>query len=348
LRIVQYFPGVVPPPTYGGIERMVHWITRELERVGHDVTVIADRRSTIAQAVPGVTLIPIPDDCDDWRTLLPGDADVIHIHNQPKIPLPEAPFIITEHGHRTTLRAYPPNMVFLSRTHAANHHSDVYVYNGIPVEEYELQRTKEPFMLFMAKLSWKVKNAKTAFHLSFDSGFPLKAAGGDLWGTPKLWGGWTLRAPFHKGLLTDVGSVGGAQKLGLLQDAKLLYYLVKWDEPFALAPHEAMACGTPVLASPNGALTEYLRHGENGFFASTYKEALQIVNEVAAMGPQETAAMADRCRASAFSIEDCVQGYLRLYERVIAERYLYPPEQCKSIYLRRPRSTKVRRLPFMI
>ena len=120
--------------------------------------------------------------------------------------------------HRPILKAYPPNTVFLSRTHAANHHSEIYVYNGIPIDEYPLKKTKDLFMLFMAKLAWRVKNAKTAFHLSFDSGLPLKIAGGDLWGTPRLWGGWTLRAPFYRGLLTDVGNVGGVAKRKLLQD----------------------------------------------------------------------------------------------------------------------------------
>ncbi|MHC4134303.1 MAG: glycosyltransferase [Planctomycetota bacterium] len=359
MHIVKYIAGITPPPAYGGIERLGFWIIRELVKLGHKVTVITDERSTIGEVLEGVDVLPrmpieridvVPPPGErDYRDLIPKDADVVHFHaTLPLDALPEVPYLVTEHGNRRRFRGYAPNTVFVSKSHAYNHQGDVYVYNGIPIEEYPLQTRKDDFLLFMAVLGWRVKNAKTAIHLSFDSGMPVKLAGGELWRNRKMWGGWMLRAPFKASLIDVVGNVGGAPKLKLLRDARLLFYLVNWEEPFALAAHEALACGTPVLASPNGALPEYLRHGENGFVVSSYREALAAVRQVAAMGPEETAALAARCRESAYPIENTARGYLELYERVAQERWLYPPERARALGLRPLHSRRIRRYPFML
>ncbi|MHC4549296.1 MAG: glycosyltransferase, partial [Planctomycetota bacterium] len=323
-------------------------------------SIITDARSTIADVCEGVRVIPRPpvarmdvvpppEEGWDYRDLIPEDADVVHFHAVlPLAALPEVPYLVTEHGNRRKFKAYAPNTVFVSKRHAYNHHADLWVYNGIPVDEYPLKTVKQSFMLYMAHLGWRVKNAKTAIHLSFDSGFPLKLAGGDLWRTRKLWGGWMLRALTKRSLLTGVGDVGGRPKLALLQDAKLLFYVVNWEEPFGLAVHEALACGTPVLASPNGALPEFVAQGENGYVVASYREALDALEQIAAMGPEETAAMAERCRRSAYSIEDCARGYVDLYERVVRERWLYPPEKAPSLGLRKLSSKRIRRYPFMV
>jgi hypothetical protein len=60
------------------------------------------------------------------------------------------------------------------------------------------------------------------------------------------------------------------------------------------------------------------------------------------MGPDETAEMALRCRESALTIETCVDRYLDLYAQVIRDRYLYPPEQARNLYYRRPRPRRIR------
>lgn len=124
MNIVQYYPGLIPPPDYGGIERVVYWLTRELVRQGHAVTVIADGRSRIAEAVPGVRLIPIPELCPDYRSLIPRDADIVHLHVIPPLDrLPDCPYLITEHGNRNHFKDYAPNIVFVSKSHAKNHGS---------------------------------------------------------------------------------------------------------------------------------------------------------------------------------------------------------------------------------
>ena len=371
MHIVQYIPGTTPPPAYGGIERIGFWITRELTKRGHRLTVITNEESTIEEEVPGVRMVRIPtvDRWDvipspgewDYRDLIPADADLVHFHAAlPLDSLPETPFLVTEHGIRpkvytdtTRFHGHAPNTVFVSRSHARNHGGEIFVYHGVPLDEYPLRTEKDDFMLFMAALGWRGKNAKTAIHLSFDTGMPIKLAGGDLTKNRRMRGAWMARAPFHKSLLEGVGMVSGQRKLDLLQKARLLFYLVGWEEPFALAPHEALACGTPVLGS-FGALREYIREGENGFIASTYREALARVRQVMTMDPEQLESMARRCRQSAYRIEDCVTGYLELYERVLRDRWLYPPEQARALYLRlnsrrlRPGNRRIRRYPFKL
>lgn len=343
MHIVQLFPGVVPPVDYGGIERVVFWISRELVRRGHKVTLVARAESAIETRVPGTTLVPWPEDIDDYRTLIPADADVLHFHAPPPLDqLPDKPYISTEHGNRRGFRSFPPNTVFVGKNHARNNGGDVYVLNGVPLDEFRLATEKQDYMVFMALLRMRSKNAKTLAHLAIDSDMPAVFAGGDLWKEKRINGWWKWRARFHPELFRTVGFVSGEKKIKIIQDARLLFHLVNFHEPGALGPLEALACGTPVLASPNGVLPEYIVHGENGFICNSYGEAVSAARRVKQMSADEMASFARRCRESTFSIETSVDGYLELYDRVIAEQFLYPPERARDIYYRRPRPRRIR------
>lgn len=372
MHIVQCVLGITPPPKYGGVERLGFWFAREMIRRGHRVSVMTDPRSTIGKLLPEVEVIPMPtlDPVDllpiprdwDYRDLIPTDADVVHFHAAPPPEaLPEVPFIVTEHGIRRVTRnpdrfhGYSPNTVFVSRSHAENHGAELFVDNGVPLEDYPLETVKDDYMLFLAALSWRRKNAKTAIHLSFDSGMPLKLAGGEIPGNRALRGAWKLRLPSHRSLLEPVGRVGGQRKLDLLQKARLLFFVVGWEEPGPVAPNESLACGTPVLASACGALREYIKDGENGFIVHSYRQALARIDEIRRLSPDEMAEMAERCRASAYRVEDSVEGYLELYDRVIKDRWLYPPERARQIRARgldvhkmRRGKRRIRRYPFKL
>ena len=107
MHIVQFFHGVIPPLTYGGVERVVYWLTREFVKYGHHVTVIAHPGSQIAELLPKVNLVPLYTDNQDYRNLIPNDAEVIHVHNVPKSGKPpDRPYIVTEHGNRKRFRGY--------------------------------------------------------------------------------------------------------------------------------------------------------------------------------------------------------------------------------------------------
>ncbi len=344
MKIVQLFDGRVPPSGYGGIERMVFWLARALVQLGHEVTVVA-RQGGDALGAAGIHFVPWPNSLDDLRSLLP-DAEVLHFHQPfPASFTPHCPYLITEHGNHRASQPILPNTVFLSKSHANNHGAELYVHNGLPLEEYPPATDKERSMLFMAKLGWRKKNAITAINLALDTNLTINVCGGDVWQEKKLRGLWRWRAQRddNKQLIKNCGNVDGTEKLRLLQSSGLLFYAVNWQEPFALAPHEAMACGTPVLATPNGALGEYLVDRENGYLVTSYRQAVAAITWHLNRSDQEQRDMQQRCVDTAFSIQNSACEYLALYEQLQRSDYLYAPTAAARFKYQPAKTVKVRR-----
>jgi len=341
MKIAQLFYGTIPPSGYGGIERMVFWLSRALVQLGHEVVIVASHVGPeVAEA--GIEFRPWPDNLNHLSQLL-SDVDVMHFH-QPFLASfkPCHPYIITEHGNHRGPSPVLPNTVFISSSHAKNHGAKYFVYNGIPLEDYPLQTKHKKGLLFMALLSWTKKNAKTAINLAFDTKMSIHVCGGDVWNEPKIRGIWKWRAKNNenKALINAVGEVDGPRKLELLQKSSLLFYIVNWQEPFALAPHEAMATGTPVLCSPNGALPEYIVDGENGYIVSSYNDARAAIKRFQSLSFSEKNKMYENCRNTAFSILDSAEEYLKAYKKVISEQYLYPPQNAQTFKFK-PKKTAV-------
>jgi glycosyltransferase involved in cell wall biosynthesis len=112
-----------------------------------------------------------------------------------------------------------------------------------------------------------------------------------------------------------VGEIGEAEKGPLLGEAYALLFPIDWPEPFGLIMIEAMACGTPVIAFPHGAVTEVVQDNITGFVVSSVEEAVSAVKRVRAL---------DRrlCREAfeqRFSSERMTQDYLDVYARVLQQ-----------------------------
>ena len=135
---------------------MVFWLTRELCRQGHDVTVVSTHGGEQLDEVGGRHVV-YPESLDQLPHLL-KNVDVLHFHQAlPVRYQPHAPFVVTEHGNHRKRQPVGPNTVFLSRSHAANHRAEYFVHNGIPLDEYPLCLEKSDSLLFMAKLAWRKK-----------------------------------------------------------------------------------------------------------------------------------------------------------------------------------------------
>ena len=265
---------------------------------------------------------------------------------RPLDALPDSPFMVTEHGNkRGGFCAYAPNTVFVSRSHARNHGGEHFVYNGIPIEDYPLKTEKQDYITFLAKVSWSVKNIQTACHLALDTGLRLRVGGGDPWSERKARGLWRWRARHRRDHIESLGWVVGQRKLDLLQNGLVLFSLVNWEEPYGLVIQESLACGTPVLATPNGALSERIEHGKNGWLVRSYREALEVVEHVKAMSDEERARMAEYCRSTVYTIEEGADEYLKMYETILERGYLYPPDRAERLIFRRPRSVVVKWRP---
>ena len=347
MHIAQVFNGTIPPIGYGGIERVIYWLIKEFINQGHQVSLIANVHSGIIEEFPQIKFYDftqhqlIPD-----KTL--SDIDLFHFHNEVIHDwLKKYPYVVTEHGNNKKKKQYERNTVFLSQSHAENHNAKYYLSNGIPLDQYPLQINKKKEIAFMAKLNWRTKNARTAIDLAFDSDTPIHLSGGHLKNSRKVWGRWCLKYPFMKHLITEHGDVDGDEKLNLLKNSMCLFYLVNWHEPFALAPHEAMACGTPVLASSNGALKEYIKHGENGFLVNNYSEAIDTIKLLKGMSTDEQARIAENCRQSAYSIQESVKQHLAIYEKIISSDFLYSMEEANDIHFSNPPAIKVKKYSFL-
>jgi glycosyltransferase involved in cell wall biosynthesis len=110
------------------------------------------------------------------------------------------------------------------------------------------------------------------------------------------------------------GSVDQKEGAALLGGAVALLHLVNFDEPFGLSMIEAMAAGTPVIATPRGSVPEVVEDGVTGFIVRDVDEAVAAVPRAAALDRATV-----RARASArFSQDRMVSEYLALYERIVA------------------------------
>jgi glycosyltransferase involved in cell wall biosynthesis len=330
MHIVHYCPTAYPiPPTgYGGTERVVFWLARAQVAQGLRVSVIAHPGSRIEERIPGARLIPAQRDAT-FAATMPADGDVAHLHRMS--PDPEAiavPHLITEHGNRGPDARLLTNTVFVSESHARIHGRRCFVRNGVPVEDYRYSEDKDRFLLFLARMEWPHKNARTAMDLAIDLDLPLKMSGKyPPWVRPKLWGNW-CRHPFKmQRLVQRLGYVDGDIKLELLARAPILFHAVNWHEPAGLVVMEAMASGTPVLCTPNGALPEFVQDRETGWFVDNYEQAREAVREAIAFTPQQHRVWARRCRERVSRIEDTARGYLALYEKVLAGESLSTPDE---------------------
>jgi glycosyltransferase involved in cell wall biosynthesis len=110
------------------------------------------------------------------------------------------------------------------------------------------------------------------------------------------------------------GSVGAAERAEVLTSAAVLLHPIHFDEPFGLSVVEAMACGTPVVAYRRGSMAEIIDEGVTGFVVDDVAAAVDRVDGAVALDRR-----AVRARArERFDVERMVDGYLEVYDRVLA------------------------------
>ncbi len=206
------------------------------------------------------------------------------------------------------------------------------VHNGIDVDSFPFEDKKSDYFITLARFHPE-KGQAIAVRACAELEYQLKMAGviGDITSPRKLL--LELANPLssyrsivdfryfsdqifpytHDGNIEYVGEVRGERKLQFVSKAKALLFPIQWEEPFGMAPIEALACGTPVVAMARGALPEIIQHGVNGFLAKTkseFKKYMQRVNEI------DPAV----CRASVqeyFSAEVMAREYLDRYKLAI-------------------------------
>jgi glycosyltransferase involved in cell wall biosynthesis len=323
MRITLFSPGVTPPKCYGGTERVVYWLAQALAGMNHEVALLAPTGSRAPSGVD-LTEIPLPplnvnELPLDLTPLLAPDTDILHVHCASPVRY-ALPCLKTVHGYpfyRTGDKAYGlpeqfgPGYSFLSDSHRreCGLPDNPFVHNGLDLTEYEFRETKEDYFLFLGKVDWNTKGLPFALRLAKEKGLKLKIAGDFL--DPTFYER-ELKPELGNGI-EYVGPVGGRDKAELLAGAKALLHPVLWPEPFGLAVIEALASGTPVLATHNGATPEIMVQGVTGFMGRSHQETLAQLPLLDSIDPHA-------CRArveTLFTSRHMAQNYLRLYLNTI-------------------------------
>ncbi|RLA61723.1 MAG: glycosyltransferase family 4 protein [Epsilonproteobacteria bacterium] len=303
MKILFNHPEVVPVKRYGGTERILYWLMKELVLLGHEVVLVGNPKSQVKEI--GVELIPHE---SDWRYLIPSDVDILHLFISPHLKF-DQPLMVTLHGNGQVGESFHQNTVFLSRKHAENHGSKEFVYNGIDLSEYPAPLKKKlgwDKFLFLAKASWKVKNLKDCIKACKTNEKYLEVAGGK---------GFSLSSYIHYNGLVDQ-----VKKLELLNEIDALLWPVRWHEPFGVAVIESMALGAPVISSRYGSLPELINE-KTGILCDNYFEFEKAVGLAENTFDQE---YLRHYVESNFTAKIMAENYLKYYQRVIDGEALNP------------------------
>lgn len=169
-------------------------------------------------------------------------------------------------------------------------------------------------LVFLSRVE-SIKGADTAIAIARASGRKLIIAGNaPESGAEAAWFAREVMTAVDGDQITYVGAVDDIQKNALLGSAAAMLVPIRWDEPFGIVFAESLACGTPVISSPRGALPEIVDQGKHGFLIRSIEEG---VAAVAALPSIDRAA----CRARAlecFSQQSVIPQYRDLYQRLIA------------------------------
>jgi len=303
MHIVHLSAWRVPIALYGGSQRVVYWQAKAQAQLGHRVTLVAPAGSSC----PGAEVVAVPPGQDPvpW---IPPDAEVAHLHGVDGSAV-RIPHLMTTQGNSPGELAYLPNKVYVSRDHAQRAGAKAFVYNGVDSEEFVYRERKDDYILFLSKVSRRVKGIDVALRLARRLGFRLVVAGGTRLGLRKTGGFWdSLRADVH-----FVGEVGGQRKAELIAGARALLFPIRWHEPFGIVVAEALISGTPVITTPMGAMPELITP-DVGFLCPDESHLDDAVRRLGDIAPAA-------CRQRAlqhFTSTVCARKYLHYYERLRA------------------------------
>jgi glycosyltransferase involved in cell wall biosynthesis len=345
VKIAQIAPLAesVPPRLYGGTERIVSYLTEELVRQGHDVTLFASGDSVTAAKLIrcsdiALRLNPSVRDqlpyhirmLDEVRERA-DEFDVLHFHIDMLHFALVRDFadrtVTTLHGRldlpdlNSFYAAFPEvPLVSISKDQRRPMPRRVNwagnVYHGLPRQLLPLEKTpSDDYLAFLGRISPE-KRPDRAIEIARRAGLRLKIAAKVDNVDRRYWD--EVIEPLVKANanVEFVGEINEQQKAGFLGNAKALLFPVDWPEPFGLVMIEAMACGTPVIAFRCGSVTEVVDDGRSGFIVQTVDEAVDAISKLGGLDRRGVRAVFEK----RFTVERMAQDYCAIYQKLAGTR----------------------------
>lgn len=329
----------VPPPAYGGTERVLDDLCRALSAAGHDVLLYAtgdsscpvERAWTHQHALGTDGASPAPEVChviDAYDTIRRWRPDVVHDHTLfgPFHAQQHADLVVvtTNHGPFTghlgavyrKLAGRVP-IIAISRDQASRAEGTTIasvIHHGIDLAGYPIGAGGGGYAVFLGRMCAD-KGVHLAAQVARAAGLPLRIAAKAA-EPPERRYFRSVVEPLLGGGVEYVGEVGGEAKLALLADAACLLNPIDWPEPFGMVMIESLACGTPVVATRAGAAPEIVDDGVTGFLRADPAALVPLLVRAATLDRRA-------CRLAVeerFTAGRMAADHVAVYERAIARR----------------------------
>lgn len=340
MRIAQVSPlfESVPPQLYGGTERVVSYLTEELVREGHDVTLYASGDSVTSARLVAMTTRALRLDRSVRDPLahqvlmvdrVARDADrydVIHFHidylHLPTLRHVSTPTVTTLHGRLDVpdlvplFRAFPgAPMISISddqRRPLPWLNWQATIHHGLPHDAIAPNLAPGSYLAFLGRISPE-KGIERAIEIARLAEMPLKVAA-KIDPADERYFRRRIVPLLEEGHVEFIGELGENDKLAFLGRAAALLFPIDWPEPFGLVMIEAMACATPVVAYRRGSVAEVIEDGISGFVVDDIDPAVEAVRRAVQLRRAGVRSAFER----RFTAERMARDYVRTYERLVA------------------------------
>jgi glycosyltransferase involved in cell wall biosynthesis len=326
----------VPPKRYGGTELFIAELAHGLQLHGVDVTVYSNGESTIDAPVrwlyPKSQWPPHEEAEGTLRALnhfawaikeATQGADLIHVNSALALSFSrftDVPMVHTvHHAYDAALAEFYQSYQQISYVTISDFQRERLtmpdmrtIHHGINPSLHPVVEKKQQYLSFLGRIA-PPKGTHLAIEIAKTSGIPLKFAGEVQPIYKNYWE--TAVKPHVDGKFIEyVGEVGMEDKVALLGNSMAMLFPVQWDEPFGLVMIEAMACGTPVLATPYGSVREVVKESVSGHVRGTVAELAECAKNLTISAKTVRGYMEEF-----FAAERMTRNYINLYSEILRD-----------------------------
>jgi len=339
----------IPPRGKNGLEFMVYYLTEELVRRGHDVTLFATKDSkTSARLIPVVSYPASRKYIYGWNSTnyafagmvkaceMEKEFDIVHAHigssayyfaNLVNIPIVEtihSPVsgsknpkkqrsLIDIYWQDATKRRDSIYHVFVSKNQKDNSKLErnvSVVHNGIDLDKFSFRKNPKDYFVYLGYIT-EDKGAHIAARVSKKANVKLKLAGSC--SGCKDYFREKVKPYLKKGKIEYMGAVNPKERNMLLGGAKAILVPLQWEEPFGLVMIEAMACGTPVIGFDRAAVPEVVIDKKTGFVVKDEKDMARAIKKIGEIKREDCRNHVEKY----FTVQKMADEYEKVYEKAI-------------------------------